>query len=133
MRPGEDDLDARGRRRRLARADGALTVDLFCSTPCSYRADVVDARTGAVVSGAAGKANGALTVTVPSDDLAGGDYQYALRVFKSGKPGTAETRYSRKFTIPGEPPPADDPASLGWLPESRWPLPTLLPIVPAPN
>jgi len=119
---------------RAPPADGAtLAVDLFCSTPCSYRADVVDARTGAVVSGAAGKANGALTVTIPSDDLAGGDYQYALRVFKSGKPGTAETRYSRKFTVPGEPPPADDPASLGWLPESRWPLPTLLPIVPAPS
>ena len=104
----------------------ALSVDLTCALPCSYQLHVVDATTGDAVASADGKAVNEQTVTIPTDGLVTGDYQYALRVFKCGKPGTTETRYSRPFVLqagdPATPPPPD---LLGGLS-----LPTLLPTVP---
>jgi hypothetical protein len=111
-----------------------LAIDFSCELPCSYTAQVVDAQTGAVVAGAAGKAVGQATVALPAGSLEAGSYQYVLRTLKSGKPGTAEARFSRAFSVPlgaqSEPPAVLLPA-LPLLPLSPFALPTLLPTVPA--
>jgi hypothetical protein len=132
-----------------------LAVDFLCVLVCSYTAQVVDARTGAVVAAADGKVVGQATVSLPADGLEAGSYQYVLRTLKSGKPGTAEARFSRAFSLslsappPTEPPvdPSTDPPSeppsqppdapppalptLPLLPQPPFALPTLLPTVPA--
>ena len=46
------------------------------------------------VASASGKAVGPTTVKIPAAELPPGQYEYALRAFKCGKPGTAETRFS---------------------------------------
>ena len=102
----------------------ALNVDLTCTSPCSYRLRVLDATTGAAVASADGKAVGNETITIPTAGLGAGSYQYALRVFKCGKPGTTETRYSRSFVLDSENPVSVPPALLG-----RPSLPTLVPTV----
>jgi hypothetical protein len=100
-----------------------LEIDFSCALPCSYQAQVLDG-TGAVVTGATGKTVGDEHLSIPADNLAQGSYQYTLRVLKCGKPGTAEERYSRPFSVPlGLEPPA--------LPVVTPPLPTLLPTFPA--
>jgi hypothetical protein len=112
---------------------------------CSYTAQVVDARTGAIVAAAGGKVVGQATVSLPAEGLEAGSYQYVLRTLKSGKPGTAEARFSRAFSlplsappdVPSEPPsqPPDAPLpsvpTLPLLPQPPFALPTLLPTVPA--
>jgi hypothetical protein len=77
-----------------------------CLLPCSYELRVLDVASGDVVARATGKAVGLATVKLPAASAPPGDYQYALRVFKCGKPGTAETRFSTPFSL-GEPTPAD--------------------------
>jgi hypothetical protein len=106
-------------------APTALSVDLTCSSPCTYQLRVVDATTGDADASADGKALGAQTITIPADGLTAGSYQYALRVFKCGKPGTTETRFSRPFALQGGDPIAA-PSVLFGGPS----LPTLLPTVP---
>ncbi|MGZ4333602.1 MAG: hypothetical protein ACXVRJ_04950 [Gaiellaceae bacterium] len=102
-----------------------LEAAFSCALPCSYQVSVLDAATGEVTAVAAGKAVGPASVTIPTAGVAPGAYQYALRVFKCGKPGTAETRFSSAFAI-GDQVPA--PPSLVPPPP---PLPTLEPVVPA--
>lgn len=116
-----------------------LNLDFSCALPCSYQVQILDAQTGETVAGAAGKAVGLQTITIPTDGLDAGSYQYALRVLKCGKPGTEEARYSRPFAVtPGidTGPPADTPPTLSpiappRLPQALSPLPTLVPTVPA--
>ncbi|MFL5961723.1 MAG: hypothetical protein ACJ757_02355 [Gaiellaceae bacterium] len=111
-----------------------LGIDFSCALPCSYETQIVDARTGAVVTSSAGKVSGEQTVAFPAADLEAGRYQYVLRVLKCGKPGTREARFSRAFEVP----PAAETQSptlplplLPLLPEAPFALPTLLPTVPA--
>ena len=103
---------------------------------------MIDAHTGAIVARTAGKAVGAQTISIPADGLDPGSYQYTLHALKCGKPGTAESRYSRPFavTLPAGAdagPTAPYTEQLGpttklpELPQARGPLPTLLPTVPA--
>jgi transposase InsO family protein len=92
-----------------------LQLDFSCALPCSYQAQVIDAQTGEVVAAATGKAVAGLTVAIPADGAAPGSYQYVLHALKCGKPGTAEARYSRSFTLAaaepgGEPIPPDPTA-----------------------
>jgi hypothetical protein len=113
-----------------------LGIDFSCALPCSYETQIVDSRTGAVVTSIVGKAVGAQTVGLPADSLEGGRYQYVLRALKCGKPGTGEARFSRSFEVPlgtqTETPPALPLPLLPLLPAAPFPLPTLLPTVPAP-
>jgi hypothetical protein len=114
-------------------APSTLSIDFSCALPCSYEAQVIDARTGAVVASDAGKAVGAQTIAVPADTLDAGNYQYVLRALKCGKPGTAEARYSQSFAFPlgvqgGASPPVFP--LLPVLPQASSPLPTLMPTVP---
>ena len=119
----------------------SLQLDFRCALPCSYRAEVIDAQTGEVAASKAGKVVGAQTIAIPADGVEPGSYQYVLHVLKSGKPGTAEARYSRSFALPPSeeavpadpdappPPPALLPEPPR-LPPASSPLPTLLPTVP---
>jgi hypothetical protein len=111
-----------------------LGIDFSCALPCSYDAQVVDAKTGAVVTGIVGKAVGEQTVALPADNLEPGSYQYVLRALKCGKPGTSEARYSQSFSVP--PGTLSGPQTfplplLPLLPQAPFALPTLLPTVPA--
>jgi hypothetical protein len=92
-------------------APGPLQIDLFCDAACSYRAQLIDLQDGQVVATADGNAAGAgeQTVSLPAESLGPGGYQYALRAFTYGKPGTAVTRFSRPFTIAAPPPPPPPP------------------------
>ena len=126
-----------------------FAVELSCPAACTYRADLLDADTGAVVSAARGDALGMQTVAIPPPAAPSARYQYALRVFAAGRPGTAVARYSSPFdaqpvalapegTTPAVAPvdvplPAPFPA---WvprtpLPPAALPLPTLVPTLPA--
>jgi hypothetical protein len=100
-----------------------------CALPCTYDVRVLDAATGEVAAKAEGNAVGATSVTIPTSDLQTGTYQYALRVFKCGKPGTAESRFSSSFTIGDV---ASLPAGTPELLPPVRPLPTLATVVPAP-
>jgi hypothetical protein len=106
-----------------------LTTDFSCALPCSYRLRVIDAATSEVVAATEGKAVGATTAAIPATELADGTYQYALRIFKSGKPGTAEMRFSRPFAYSTETDPVPAPPDL--VPPGP-PLPTLQAIMPGP-
>jgi hypothetical protein len=111
-----------------------LMIEFSCGLPCSYQSQVIDARTGAIVTDVTGKAVGTQTIAVPADSLDPGRYQYVLRALKCGKPGTAEARFSQAFTVPigaQTVPPIPPPPTLPLLPEATLPLPTLLPTVPA--
>ena len=114
-----------------------LAVDLSCTLVCSYQAQLIDARTGIVVAQRTGKTIGDQTVSIPTDDVLPGKYQYVLRALKSGKPGTAQVRTSQPFdfTPPpsSEPPPTPAPvrdSDAPLLPPARAPLPTLQPTAP---
>jgi hypothetical protein len=107
-----------------------LTVDFSCLLPCSYQFRVIDATSGEVAAASEGKAVGAESVTLPTAALASGTYQYALRIFKCGKPGTAETRFSRPFAFSTATDPVPAPPDL--VPPEP-PLPTLQPTVPEPG
>jgi hypothetical protein len=84
---------------------GPLQVDLTCDAACTYRTDLIDLENGRAVSSVDGDGAGAgdQTVSIPQAGLPSGSYQYALRTFTFGRPGTAVTRYSRPFTIPAAP------------------------------
>jgi hypothetical protein len=110
---------------------GPLQVDLSCTEACTYRAQVLDVQTGEIAAEADGEAAGTQTVTIPADGLGPGTYQYLLRAYTAGKPGTAATRTSRPFTIPPRP---DETATTAAptppLLPLRPDLPTLDPLVP---
>jgi hypothetical protein len=78
---------------------GMLQTGFSCLTPCSYQLRVLDTSTGEPVASASGKAVGPATVKISAADLPAGQYEYALRAFKCGKPGTAETRFSTAFVV----------------------------------
>ena len=100
-----------------ASAPNTLQTGFTCNLPCTYRLQVLDATTGRAVASASGKAVGLTTVKIPVVDLSPGQYEYALRAFKCGKPGTAETRFSTAF-------------ALGSADAKAKQLPTLEPVVP---
>ena len=104
---------------------GPLEIDLTCDTTCTYRTDLIDLETGRAVSTVDGAGTGDQTVSIPQTGVGAGSYQYALRTFTSGRPGTAVTRYSRPFTVP--PAPLGGQTTLLPLLAS---LPTLVPISP---
>ncbi|HEY6963530.1 MAG TPA: hypothetical protein VI408_16715 [Gaiellaceae bacterium] len=105
-----------------------LAVDFSCALPCTYELRLIDATTSGVAAATEGKAVGDATATIATAGLADGTYQYALRIFKCGKPGTATTRFSRPFDVPA----ASDPVPLPpALDGSEPPLPTLQPTEPA--
>src|SRR6185437_14512627 len=66
---------------------GMLETGFSCLTPCTYQLRVLDATTGDVVATASGKVVGPATVKIPAAELPPGQYSYALRAFKCGKPG----------------------------------------------
>jgi hypothetical protein len=99
-----------------------LAVDFSCALPCSYRLRVIDATSSDVVAAAEGTAVGESNATLPTAGLASGTYQYVLRIFKSGKPGTAEMRFSRPFAFSTSADAVPAPAGLVQL---APPLPTL--------
>jgi hypothetical protein len=107
-------------------APAALEADFSCDQPCSYEVRLLDAATSDVVGSEAGKAVGPQVTKLPTDGLPPGQYQYALRVFKCGKPGTAETRFSASFTLP-----AADAPTVEIPPLFALPFPTLIPLQPA--
>ena len=104
-----------------------LAVDFSCALPCSYQLRVIDATSSDVVAATEGKAVGEATATLATGGLTSGTYQYVLRIFKSGKPGTAEMRFSRPFAFSTATDPVAAPAGLVPL---GLPLPTLQPTVP---
>jgi hypothetical protein len=104
---------------------GALQIDLTCDGACTYRAGLIDLESGRVVSTVDGDGIDDQAISIPHAGLVPGSYQYTLRTFTSGRPGTAVTRYSRPFTIPAAPSGAQT-TLLPLLPL----LPTLVPIAP---
>jgi hypothetical protein len=94
-----------------------LQTGFTCNLPCTYQLQVLDATTGMPVATTGGKAVGLTTVNIPTADLIPGQYEYALRAFKCGKPGTAEARFSTAF-------------ALGSADAKAKQLPTLEPVVP---
>jgi hypothetical protein len=112
-----------------AETPATLETTFACGLPCSYDIRVLDAESGEVAASAAGKAVGPASVTIPATDLQDGSYQYALRVFKCGKPGTAETRFSSSFTVGDV---ANLPRATPQLRPPVRPLPTLETVEPAP-
>ena len=94
-----------------------LQTGFTCNLPCTYELQVLDATTKKPVASAGGKTVGLTTVRIPAADLKPGQYEYALRAFKCGKPGTAETRFSTAF-------------ALGSADVKSGQLPTLEPVVP---
>jgi hypothetical protein len=108
-------------------APGPLQIDLTCDAACTYRAQVIDLQDGQVVAKADGDADGEQTVSIPAESLGPGSYQYALRAFTYGKPGTAVNRYSRPFTITPPTLPADETTT---PPPPPQPLLPLLPSLP---
>ena len=97
--PGQDDRERRRRRRSAARRRRRPTrcrpgSRATCRAPTSCRSST--RRRAKPVASAGGKAVGPATVKIPAADLQPGQYEYALRAFKCGKPGTAETRFSTR-------------------------------------
>ena len=80
-------------------APDMVETGFTCNLPCTYRLEILDAVTGDPVASKSGKAVGLTTVKLPTADLPPGQYEYALRAFKCGKPGTAETRFSTAFAL----------------------------------
>ena len=109
-------------------APSALETDSSCAAPCTYELRVLDAATGTVVAASEANVVGAATATIPTAGIPPGAYQYELRVFKCGKPGTAVVRTSQPFDVSAAAPSVPAPPALVG-PEP--PLPTLQPTVPA--
>ena len=82
-----------------ASAPDTLQAGFTCNLPCTYQLQILDATTGKPVASAGGKAVGLTTVKIPIAELVPGQYEYALRAFKCGKPGTAEMRFSTAFAL----------------------------------
>jgi hypothetical protein len=107
--------------------ESMLSVDFSCALPCTFQLRVIDATSSEVVGATDGKAVGAFAANIPTAALASGTYQYVLRIFKCGKPGTAEMRFSRPFAFSPAPDLVPVPPDL--IPPR--PLPTLQPTVPS--
>ena len=120
-----DNLDGVVFYEATAAAPRTAQVQFTCVQPCTYELRILDATTSDVVATSAGNAVGLQTTLLPVDELDPGRYQYALRVFKCGKPGTAETRFSRPFAVTSEVPVPDSLVPSGEM------FPTLAPTVPA--
>ena len=99
---------------------------------CTYTARVIDLRDGQDVAHAAGEGNGPIEISLPSEAIPPGLYQYALRVSAFGKPGTAVTRFSEPFTIEAAPPPPPPPPDPTVDPPLPPPEPTPAPPPPVP-
>jgi hypothetical protein len=128
-------------------APAPLQIELGCTGSCIYTARVTDLTNGQDAAHAEGEGSGPIDISLPSETIPPGLYQYALRVSAVGKPGTAVTRFSEPFTIeaaPPPPPPPDPtvdppvpppepapapPPPLALLPLTAS-LPTLMPLVP---
>jgi hypothetical protein len=80
-------------------APGPLQVDFGCDVACTYDAQLIDLQDGTVAESVEDKGVGEQTVSLPTETLDPGRYEYALRVFASGRPGTAVTRYSTAFAL----------------------------------
>jgi hypothetical protein len=90
------------------------SVDVACDRPCRYVIEIapgapapisaLDRLTGAASLQATGYAVESVPTraTLPSERLAPGIYQYVVRVFQIGRPGTAVTRYSDLFSVEPE-------------------------------
>ena len=87
-------------------------IELTCDTPCRYVARIERlAFPPARVLEAAGFAGTTeQTIEFPAETLSPGAYQYRLRVFATGRPGSAVERFSRPFNVVR---PADPPAGGG--------------------
>jgi hypothetical protein len=70
-----------------------------CLLPCTYDLTVRDVASGEVVARSTGNAVGPASVKLAGANVPPGQYQYALRAYKCGKPGTAETRFSTPFAV----------------------------------
>ncbi|MDX6388876.1 MAG: hypothetical protein QOD85_2678, partial [Gaiellaceae bacterium] len=103
-------------------APAPLQIELGCTGGCIYTARVTDLADGQDVAHAEGEGSGPIDISLPSETIPPGLYQYALRVSAVGKPGTAVTRFSEPFTIEAAPPPPPPP-----------PDPTVDPPVPPPE
>jgi hypothetical protein len=104
-------------------APGPLQIDLTCDAACTYHAELIDLQDGHVAATADGDANGEQTISIPTTSLGAGSYQYVLRAFTYGKPGTAVNRYSCPFTI--------TPPLLPGMATTPPPSQTLLPLLPS--
>ena len=131
---------------------GPLQIDLTCASACAYtRAADRPARRHGRSQASTATATGLQTIAIPGDDHPTGEYQYTVRTFVTGKPGTAVVRSSRPFTItaplpaaagrrgpaaedpPADPPPPPPAAAGGAAAaccRSCRRLPTLAPVVP---
>jgi hypothetical protein len=127
---------------------GPLQLDLTCASACTYRARLVDLHDGQAVATVDGAGTGLQTISIPAGNWSTGSYQYTVRTFATGRPGTAVVRSSRPFTLtappppvteepPAEDPPAEPPPPPPPPPEALLPLlplvpslPTLAPVVP---
>ena len=113
-----------------------------------YRAELIDLHDGSAVATVDGAGTGMQAISIPGGSHPTGEYQYTVRTFVTGRPGTAVVRSSRPFTItappppvtdepPTEDPPPDPPPPPPPPPEALLPLlplvpslPTLAPVVP---
>jgi hypothetical protein len=127
---------------------GPLRIDLTCASACAYRARLVDLHDGRAVATVDGEGTGLQTISIPLADRPTGSYQYTVRTFAAGRPGTAVVRTSQAFTLtapqppapeqpPSDEPPAEPPPPPPPPPEPLLPLlpllpslPTLAPVVP---
>ncbi len=88
------------------------SADLTCDRACRFQARIVAAGApqllsplellrGATTLAVEGEApeRQQVTVTLPPEPLAAGTYQFVLRVFETGKAGTAVVRYSEPFSV----------------------------------
>jgi hypothetical protein len=108
-------------------APGPLQVGFTCSATCTYRVQVIDLADGKVAASLEGTGVGDQTVPIPTESLQPGSYEYALRAFAVGKPGTAVTRCSAPFAFT----PLDAAGAAGS--ETLLPLLTALPTLATVN
>ena len=108
---------------------GPFQIDLTCSAACAFSARLIDLQRGQVVARTDGDAPaGPQIVSIPRGSLGAGTYQYALRTFTNGRPGTAATRYSQPFTI-ASPPPTGGETAPAESPDTAFAPSTLLPLL----
>ena len=118
---------------------GPLQIDLACATRCAYRARLIDLHDGQAVARVDGDGEGAQTISIANDNRPTGSYQYTVRTWVVGRPGTAVVRSSEPFTITAppplpvaeEPPPDEPPADAPPPPSPPEALLPLLPLAPS--
>lgn len=88
-------------------------ADVTCDRPCQFVGRIVPAEPAAVVRAldlltetalsVEGSAPGRRKTAVrfPEQPLAAGTYQFVVRIFETGKPGTSAVRFSEPFTVRG--------------------------------